>query len=668
MRSIAAALLVLVSALVLISVRTCSDATVVPRSDTTEATAAATTPAVSPDATAPERFASAAPSSPTAPDAIAAPVPTAVLQVRVRSERGNPVRDCRVAAGELELDTDAYGGARFSLSPGRTHVSVTPPAGSDLARQNGWQTVHADRVTEVVVVLQPVTVLPFWCRLVAAEDERPLAGVTVHSADGAQHWRSDTEGYVHLALHDATAFADVAVPGRSPRRIVAADGHATRATALRVPIALGATVLLQSVDPAGAPVGGVTVRVEAQAWTLQWPDGQGSRGPAQVWQATTDATGTARLVDVLRDRSLEVSIRAPAAFAAPEPTRWTFADVNETRLVTLLPGAGVQGLVLGTDDRPVADAEVQANRATAASPPRVLDVAPDVHRTRTDEGGAFRLDGLSPGSWWIGVNRSERLAPSVTVVTLAPGQRAEMNLRTGPGAVVAGTALDGDGRPCAGVVIDLQMDDQFVTATRTDAEGRFHFPALPRGTCDLTTDPYGGDLALPEPVTVTVGDEHVALRLQALRGSLAGCVDAPRAWVVLYQRAGFGMLGARCDLDGTFRHAGLDAGLWDVRAEDPHGRVAWQPAVVVVAGRCAGPLDLHLVPGALLRPRHPTADEFVVCRGDDVAAVDNLLDGASGEARVPPGAWTVVFRGRGKEVARREVTVAADDDVVVDGR
>jgi hypothetical protein len=34
---------------------------------------------------------------------------------------------------------------------------------------------------------------------------------------------------------------------------------------------------------------------------------------------------------------------------------------------------------------------------------------------------------------------------------------------------------------------------------------------------------------------------------------------------------------------------------------------------------------------------------------------------------VPPGTWTVVFRLAGKEVSRREVTVKAGEERIVDG-
>jgi hypothetical protein len=35
--------------------------------------------------------------------------------------------------------------------------------------------------------------------------------------------------------------------------------------------------------------------------------------------------------------------------------------------------------------------------------------------------------------------------------------------------------------------------------------------------------------------------------------------------------------------------------------------------------------------------------------------------------RVPPGTWTIVFRQKGREVARRDVTVRAGENRIVDG-
>mgnify|MGYP001166039988 CR=1 FL=1 len=614
--------------------------------------------------------------APAAPMAASEPAPpsdapaTGELRVLLRDERGAAVSDCAVEVGEQTQVSDRAGCARFDVAAGRTFVAVQPPAERGLQQVGGWQTVVADESVEVVLVLAAVTTTPFWCRLVAAEDDRPLADEAVQSRPDGHVWRSDREGCLHLYSFESGQHLEVEIPGRAPCRVLPGPGHETRANALRVPVALGCALELRTIDAAGAPVAGVEVELVAQQWTFQWPEAGRSRGEKKRWLATSDVAGAARLVDLPRDRALTVRVRAPAGYSPPLPTRWAFAATEETRTVQVLPAGSVRGVVVDAAGEPVADAAVQANPADRATPPRVLDVAPAARRTNSAADGTFAFESLAPGTWWIGVARDERHAPAAAMVPVGVARRTETTLRGTNGNVPAGPARDAAGRACADVTIDLRIDDEYIDSCRTDAEGRFRFAALPDGPCELATDPYeSGDLGLLAPVAVTAGDEDIVLQLEVVRGALSGRIEVGAdAWISLQQRGSDNALGTRCDLDGSFHIGGLDAGVWDVTAHDRTGRVAWRPGLQVVAGRTNGPIALSLQPGALLRPRHADADWFVVRRGDDVASADSLLAGASGEAHVPPGAWTVVFWSRGVEVARREVTVAPGDDVVVDGR
>ncbi|HEU4420902.1 MAG TPA: hypothetical protein VFT55_18325, partial [Planctomycetota bacterium] len=210
--------------------------------------------------------------------------------------------------------------------------------------------------------------------------------------------------------------------------------------------------------------------------------------------------------------------------------------------------------------------------------------------------------------------------------------------------------------------------DTFVVGAKTDAEGRFRFANLPAGPCELLSDPFETELGLPEPMTIEAGNENVELRLQAVNGSISGrTVGSGDAWVTAYRRDSDSVLGMRSELDGSFFYRGLHAGTWDLHAMDRTGRAACVAGVQVLGGRETAGVLLDLQPAARIAPRHGKADEFVVCNGPHVAAIDNLQQGVAGEARVPPGTWTVVFRLRGKEVSRREVTLKAGQELVVDG-
>lgn len=609
----------------------------------------------------------AAPSAPTTAVAPAAG-PTGRLLVKVRNERGDALPSCQVSAREHTATTDHLGEAGFDLIVERTFVAVEPPAGSALAGRSGWQTVCAGATTEVVVVLVAVASTPFWCRLVAAEDGRALADAEVREQPVGRSLRSDGEGCVQVLPANDRSFLDVAVAGRAPCRIAPTAGHATREQALRVLVAAGVSLQVQMADAAGGPVAGATLELRAPSFALQQPDLQGVRGADFEWRGTSDAAGSLVLADLPIQVPLAVTVLAPPPYAPPPPERWVIGAGEERRTLTL-PGAGrVCGRVVDAGGAVVADAVVQAHPATDAVVPRVLPVAREPRQTKSGDDGTFEIAGLAAGRYWVGLGTSGAQAPVVNVVEVPIGGSVEVELRTRAGLAVAGVALLPDGSPCPGVDVELHLDERFVAGVATDGAGRFRFASLPPGTCELRTGDFVGDLGLPAPQRVEAGDEKVELRLVAVAGSISGrCAGGDDAWVTAWHRGGDGVFGTRCDLDGSFRYPGLRAGTWDVSAFDRRGNVAWSAAIPVLPGRPTAGVVLALQPGAVLRPRHARACEFVVQRGLDVVAIDNLEPNVPGQAPVPAGRWTVVFRARGHELGRRDVTVWAGDDVVVDG-
>ncbi|MEM9383025.1 MAG: sigma-70 family RNA polymerase sigma factor [Planctomycetota bacterium] len=123
--------------------------------------------------------------------------------------------------------------------------------------------------------------------------------------------------------------------------------------------------------------------------------------------------------------------------------------------------------------------------------------------TRADEGGEFELRGLSDRAYDVFVAREDRLSAAGPVRAVPGDQPLRLVLPSEPTARVAGVVVDGQGRPLADVAVHVGRDllwerpvrahdlwegsplqppsaacggDQH--AVRTDAEGRFEFPAL----------------------------------------------------------------------------------------------------------------------------------------------------------------------------------------------
>jgi len=287
----------------------------------------------------------------------------------------------------------------------------------------------------------------------------------------------------------------------------------------------------------------------------------------------------------------------------------------------------------------------------------------------TPDDGSYAVTDLRPGRWQLTLDGTDLGALPPTIATVFAGAPVALDLHTLPRLTIEGRATLSDDQPAADVAITAQQDDRFIGGTRTRNDGTFKLAALPPGICELSVEPFSGDLGLPAPVRAAAGTTGVELHLQPTFGSIRGVLtDGGDAWVMARRRGSDDAIGNRCDLDGAFRCDGLRMGTWDVTAQGRRGNVAVISALVVLPGRVTTAVTGALAPGALLRPHCDTADEFVVANRDTVAAADNLQRGVPGEATVPPGPWTIVFRRAGAEVARREVRVQAGEVAAVEAR
>jgi hypothetical protein len=508
-------------------------------------------------------------------------------------------------------------------------------------------------------------------QLVAAEDGRALPGVELFVLPENTLMRSDAEGFVQIEIADDHTWIDARFAGRCRCRIVPEPGHGTRAAALRVPLATGATLSVQVVDTAAAPVAGVAVELRLEARQPQIPPASRDRGPEFLWWAASNLAGRLTIADLPIGVTLQVTTRATASFAALAAQRWALTSSHEERIIVLAPASGVHGTVTDASGAAVAGLTVQAFEPEAPSRMRELGTAQESRRTKTASDGTFRLGGLGAGLWWIGIPYTGQVQPTSVSVEVPATGSVGVALRANAGLPVAGRTFAPDGSAAVSVIVGLLIDDTVVDRRPTDAEGRFRFANLPAGPCELRLymiEPFNEGLDLVEPAIIEAGDENVELRLQAVNGSISGrVVGSSDVSVTAYRRDSHSVLGSRCDLDGSFFYRGLRAGTWDLTATDSTGRAACVAAVQVLVGRETAGVLLELQPAAKIAPRHGKADEFVVCNGAQVATLDNLESGVGARARVPPGTWTVVFRLAGKEVSRREVTVQAGQEIVVDG-
>ncbi len=175
----------------------------------------------------------------------------------------------------------------------------------------------------------------------------------------------------------------------------------------------------------------------------------------------------------------------------------TVAAGDDVR-VALAPGAGVEG-------------ELRDER-TGAPPPggRVTVESGGERRTAAiDRRGRFRVIGLAPGAATLTANAPGYLAASQSINLPAAEWSREVTVRdlrvdlTLGGAVV-GVVRDDRGEPARDVEVTVGA-----LKLRSDAQGRFHAPAVPAGRVEVTA----GNAS--ESITVDPGrDTRVELRLR----------------------------------------------------------------------------------------------------------------------------------------------------------
>lgn len=176
--------------------------------------------------------------------------------------------------------------------------------------------------------------------------------------------------------------------------------------------------------------------------------------------------------------------------------------------------------------------------------------------------GAFRIDGLAPGVYWVTAVRDDGAQASrvVGIDGWEKGARADLSLPA-RGAACAGRAVHADGTPFRGWV-EAVWQDVHEAWTPTGDDGSFRFAGIEGGKTRLVAvrpgEMYtaGPDIALPAalPVVFTVD----AAGGHELHGRVVAADDGaavPRATVYFTQAAPgmYGYTAVRADADGRWR-------------------------------------------------------------------------------------------------------------------
>lgn len=400
--------------------------------------------------------------------------PAGVLRGRVQDALGQPLPGARVSVHadrqEVEGQADAQGAFALAVPEGAWPVEASAP---------GHVSATVERVPVALSTGGEVTLtLARGGGLqgtVLDADGRPLQAAFVFAYRGGQRLgqaRSDEQGRFALEGLPAGA-AELFVRSEDKRRCARAplevvSGETRQAT---VRLAAGSAVVGRVTSRDGQPVGGVPVHARSVVGSV-------------FREGKTDERGEFTVGDLYPGR-YRVSVPGTAR-DAPRAEALVELDAGQARCdLVARSGAVLAGVVEGPDGRPVAQAGVFA-----------LQDALQRAEVQSDEAGAFRIEGLPPGTYRVYSRRGEELTGTLPPLTLAEDAAQEgLRITLRAPARLRGRVLDPGGQPVPELELAARGRDTPVRrGARTDAEGRFEMAPFYDGAYQVSAD--RGGLAL----------------------------------------------------------------------------------------------------------------------------------------------------------------------------
>ncbi len=465
------------------------------------------------------------------------PIAGAEVQALGREFFGNPTDDLRKTASDAE--------GRFALAgltPGKMwlhleHDDYQEQLSTPFELRDGEQREQGDMVLNEGLAVAGRVVFP---------DGAPATGtrVTVQPdlAENLAGSPMDPRAYIgarNQAEADATGAFRIKGLGTGPWIVAAqlelTDEHGARAPGrwnasvglvrppaletlltLEPPVTVSGTVQ----DSQKHPIAAFSLHAERAGSQWYMPPSETKDQPFE------SPDGRFLLTDL---RSGEWSFRAEAeGYAHSAKVTLKLPSSEELALVLLRPVL-VAGTVVDPAGLPVAGAEV-TKELEGVEAILAMQGRRDWPVARSDDQGAFRLEGMPPGAGSI-MAKKDGFAPSAGFsLELGEGeQKLDLVLTLRRGGTISGEVFDAEGKPATGSMVILQMPTlQQRRFTNTDARGTFAESGLEPGTWQVQAFPgieslqsENGEaldqaklLAVLKMTTVTLEDEeleHVVL-------------------------------------------------------------------------------------------------------------------------------------------------------------
>ena len=336
-------------------------------------------------------------------------------------------------------------------------------------------------------------------------------------------------------------------------------------------------------DPAPAPK--TASSQAALLLKLHWHDGSPAAGvTARLFSnGSTDFYADAFDVRTAADGTCLVESIAPghvSAYLDRGPVGECEAAAGEQALIelTIPRGFDLAGTVVERDGRPIAGAEVLADRMGNGWNSFPVE--------RTDAQGRFRVRSFNPGLCWISVHAALHLpSPQHEFIGGAVDLDNVRIVLESQGGALAGTLLDPRGEPLPRAQVLLGKEQAFESLTledgsrarepaaqlaSTDEHGRFEFGGAPAGRLEVQARgpgcaPWKGEVEIQSGVRA-----ELTIRMQT-GAQLAGQVKDANGKTVARAEIQVGSYGfasryTRADGEGRFRMENLPLGEFEVQA------------------------------------------------------------------------------------------------------
>ena len=350
----------------------------------------------------------------------------------------------------------------------------------------------------------------------------------------------------------------VTAPGYTAGRVPNVTVEEGKAVAdIEVAMDRGVKVTGKVTGPDGGALSGVSVRLDNMS-------GRMMRMPTPGSNAVTDANG--EYVLDTQEPGEKTFVFSRSGYVSTSKT--ANLSGTETKIdAQLSSGMKVSGVVVTEGGAPVADASVSASSATEGSGAS----------TRTDQNGAFHLEGLAPGRYTFRASKQGYPSAELRDTEISAGAPVRIVVRSGGTVYGRVTGLNAD--ELASTTVAASGPDGYASGP-VDGAGNYRIEGTPTGTVRLTARTSqsfaGGGKSSPVKSVQVEAGSSVQQDIEFLTGTtVRGRITRDGkpiggAMVSFFPRNAQAQTNARVqsDSDGNYEVSGLEDALYSVNVTD----------------------------------------------------------------------------------------------------